>query len=139
MPKLFKARLTDCGRMRAEDVKPSVKPPVKPVVKSIRDNMARKTLVATYFGPEYESLRSVDDLQVFDCSNESQPPKLVCSYPGSAFIAESGSNELCVYWMSADPVGTSTIGDRSGPKMSPARFQSEIVNKVRRLAAGGLR
>jgi hypothetical protein len=90
--------------------------------------------VAIYFGAEYSSLREVDDLKIFDNSNAEQPPKLVCAFPGTAFICENWSDELKVFWVSADPVGTSTIGDsRSGP-MSAKRFQSEIVNKARRLA-----
>jgi hypothetical protein len=100
---------------------------------STRDNLARRTNVATYYGSEYSSLREVDDLKIFDESNESQPPKLVCVYPGSAFIAENGSDELKVFWVSADPVGTSTIGDSKGG-MTAAKFQSQIVLKVRRLA-----
>jgi hypothetical protein len=100
---------------------------------STRDNLARRTHVATYFGSEYSSLREVDDLKIFDNSNESQPPKLVCVYPGSAFVAENGSNELKVFWISAENVGTSTIGDSKGA-MTAARFQSELVLKARRLA-----
>jgi hypothetical protein len=100
---------------------------------STRDNLARRTNVATYYGSEYSSLREVDDLKIFDNSNDSQPPKLVCVYPGSAFVAENGSNELKVFWVSADPVGTSTIGDSKGG-MTAAKFQNQIVLKVRRLA-----
>jgi hypothetical protein len=101
----------------------------------VRDSgFARKTHIATYFGSEYSSLREVDDLKIFDESNDSQPPKLVCVYAGSAFICENGSDELKVFWVSSDPLATNTIGDsRSGP-MSAKRFQSEIMNKVRRLA-----
>jgi hypothetical protein len=106
--------------------------PVPSKVSTI-DNLARRTHVATYYGAEYSSLREVDDLKIFDESNESQPPKLVCVYPGSAFIAENGSDELKVFWVSADPVGTSTIGDSKGG-MTAAKFQSQIVLKVRRLA-----
>jgi hypothetical protein len=104
---------------------------------SVSDNFARRTHVSTYFGAEYRSLREVDDLKIFDESNDSQPPKLVCVYPGTAFICENGPDELKVFWVSADPVGTSTIGDsRSGP-MTSKRFQSEVVLKARRF--GGLR
>jgi hypothetical protein len=137
MPKIYKARLTDCGNRRMLDTE-GVKSIVKPVIKPIRDNMARKTLVATYFGPEYSSLREVQDLKIFDCSNESQPPKLVCVFPGSAFICENESDVLKVFWMSADPVGTSTIGDRK-TGMTSAKYQSQVVLKVRELAARGLR
>jgi hypothetical protein len=100
---------------------------------STLDNLARRTHLATYYGSEYSSLREVDDLKIFDESNESQPPKLVCVYPGSAFIAENSSDELKVFWVSADPVGTSTIRDSKGG-MTAAKFQSQIVLKVRRLA-----
>ena len=106
---------------------------------NVRDSgLARKTHVATYFGSEYSSLREVHDLKIFDCSNESQPPKLVCVYPGTAFVAENGPSELKVFWISADPVGISTFGDGKTGGMSAKRYQSEIVNKARRLAAGGL-
>jgi hypothetical protein len=95
--------------------------------------MARRTHVATYYGSEYSSLREVDDLKIFDESNENQPPKLVCVYPGSAFIAENGSDEVKIFLVSGDPVGTSTLGDgKTG--MTAAKFQSQIVLKVRRLA-----
>ena len=112
----------------------------KSQIKVKDSGMARKQLVAIYFGAEYSSLREVDDLKIFDNSNESQPPKLVCAFPGSAFICENGSDELKVYWVSADPVGTNTIGDsRSGP-MTARRYQSEILTKVRRrLSAGASR
>jgi hypothetical protein len=141
MPKIYKARLTDCGNRRmldTADVKSIIKPAVKPVIKTISDNMARKTLVSTYFGSEYSSLREVDDLKIFDESNESQPPKLVCVFPGSAFVAENGSNELCVYWVSDDPVATGTLGDRK-TGMTAAKFQSRFVLKARELSARGLR
>jgi hypothetical protein len=105
---------------------------------SVSDNLARRTHVSTYFGSEYSSIREVDDLKIFDNSNDNQPPKLVCVYPGSAFICENESDVLKVFWMSADPVGTSTIGDRK-TGMTAKRFQSEVVLKVRQLAAGGLR
>jgi hypothetical protein len=98
--------------------------------------LARKTHVSTYFGSEYTSLREVDDLQIFDNSNDNQPPKLVCVYPGSAFICENAPDQLMVYWMSADPVETSTIGDRK-TGMTAKRFQSEVVLKARR--CGGAR
>jgi hypothetical protein len=100
---------------------------------STRDNLARRTNVATYYGSEYSSLREVDDLKIFDNSNDSQPPKLVCVYPGSAFIAENGSNELKVFWVSADPVGTSTIGDTKKTEMTSKRYQSELILKARRV------
>jgi hypothetical protein len=141
MPKIYRARLTDCGNRRMLDtadvkpiIKPAVKPAVKPVIKPIRDSLARRTLVCTYLGAEYSSLRSVDDLQIFDNSNESQAPKMVCCYPGSAFIAEDGSDELKVFWMSSEAVGTSTIGDSA--KMTSALFQSTVVLKARRRLAG---
>jgi hypothetical protein len=105
---------------------------------SVIDNLARRTHVSTYFGSEYSSLREVDDLKIFDNSNDSQPPKLVCVYPGSAFICENESDVLKVFWMSADPVGTSTIGDRK-TGMTSAKYQSQVVLKVRELAARGLR
>jgi hypothetical protein len=96
-------------------------------------NMARKTHIATYFGSEYSSLREVDDLKIFDNANENQPPKLVCVFPGSAFVAESESNELKVFLITGDHVGTNTIGDSKGP-MTAKRFQSELVLKARRIA-----
>ena len=98
-----------------------------------RDNLARRTHVATYYGSEYSSLREVDDLKIFDNSNDSQPPKLVCVYPGSAFIAENGSNELKVFWVSADPVGTNTLGDTKKTEMTSKRYQSELILKARRV------
>ena len=103
---------------------------------SVSDNLARRTHVSTYFGSEYSSLREVDDLKIFDNSNEIQPPKLVCVYPGSAFICENESDVLKVFWVSADPVGTYTIGDRK-TGMSAAKFQSQIVLRARR--CGGMR
>jgi hypothetical protein len=98
-------------------------------------NMARKTHIATYFGSdsEYSFIREVDDLKIFDNANESQPPKLVCVYPGKAFVAEYDSNELNVYWISADPVGTSTIGDTKKTEMNAKRYQSELILKARRV------
>jgi hypothetical protein len=108
--------------------------PVPRKVSTRDSNMARKTHIATYFGSdsEYSFIREVDDLKIFDNSDEGQPPKLVCVYPGKAFVAEYDSNELNVYWISADPVGTNTIGDSKGP-MTSARFQSEFVLKARRV------
>jgi hypothetical protein len=133
MPKIFKARLVDCGTNRCMTDTPRKMVSTAPRSKvSTRDNLSRKTNVATYFGSEYSSLREVDDLKICDNSNESQPPKLVCVYPGTAFLAENGSDELKVFWVSADPVGTSTLGDRK-TEMT-ARFQSELVLKARRLA-----
>jgi hypothetical protein len=134
----MRAYLTDAPlplNPRNKIITDSKKACVCPVPRNIstRDNLARRTHVATYYGSEYSSLREVDDLKIFDESNESQPPKLVCVYPGSAFIAENGSDELKVFWVSADPVGTSTIGDSKGG-MTAAKFQSQIVLKVRRLA-----
>ena len=134
----MRAYLTDTPlplNPRNKIISASKKTCVCPVPRNIstRDNLARRTNVATYYGSEYSSLREVDDLKIFDESNESQPPKLVCVYPGSAFIAENGSDELKVFWVSADPVGTSTIGDSKGG-MTAAKFQSQIVLKVRRLA-----
>jgi hypothetical protein len=95
-------------------------------------NMARKTHIATYFGSEYSCLREVDDLKILDNANENQPPKLVCVYPGSAFVAESGSNELKVFLITGDHVGTSTIGDSKGP-ITAKRYQSELILKARRV------
>ena len=106
--------------------------PVPRKVSTHNSNMARKTHIATYFGSEYSSLREVDDLKIFDNANENQPPKLVCVFPGSAFVAESGSNELKVFLISGDHVGTSTIGDSKGP-MTAKRFQSEVLLKARRV------
>jgi hypothetical protein len=63
---------------------------------------------------------------------------LVCVFPGSAFVAENGSNELCVYWVSDDPVATGTLGDRK-TGMTAAKFQSQYVFKARELSARGLR
>jgi hypothetical protein len=100
---------------------------------TVRDNLARRTHVSTYFGSEYSSLLEVDDLKIFDNSNDSQPPKLVCVYHGTAFAAENAPDDLAVYWLSADPVGTNTIGDSKGG-MTAAKFQSSIVLKARRLA-----
>ena len=97
--------------------------------------------MATYFGSEYSSLREVDDLKIFDESNETQPPKLVCVYPGSAFIAENGSDEIKIFLVSDEPVRTDTLGDtgKAHTGMSAKRFQSEVVLKARRAFAGGLR
>jgi hypothetical protein len=134
MPKLFKARLIDCGRNGCMTDTPRKMVSTAPRSKvSTRDNLARRTNVATYYGSEYSSLREVDDLKIFDNSNESQPPKLVCVYPWSAFIAENGSNELKVFWVSADPVGTSTIGDTKKTEMNAKRYQSELILKARRV------
>jgi hypothetical protein len=130
----MRAYLTDTPRNKIIPAsKKTCACPVPRKVSTRDSNMARRTHVATYFGPEFSSLREVDDLKIFDESNESQPPKLVCVYPGTAFLAENGSNELKVFWVSADPVGTSTIGDSKGG-MTAAKFQSQIVLKVRRLA-----
>jgi hypothetical protein len=54
--------------------KPCACPAPKKVI--VRDSgMARRTHVASFYGGEYSTLREVDDLKVFDNSNESQPPK----------------------------------------------------------------
>jgi hypothetical protein len=105
---------------------------------SVIDNFARRTHVSTYFGANYSSLRDVDDLKIFDNSNESKPPKLVCVYPGSGFIAENEPDEVKIFLVSSDPVGTSTIGDRK-TGMTAAKFQSQFVLKARELSARGLR
>ena len=101
---------------------------------STRDNLARRTNVAKYYGSNYSSLREVEDLKIFDNSNDSQPPKLVCVYPGTAFLAENGSDELKVFWVSADPVGTNTIGDTKKTGMDASRYQRELILKARTIA-----
>jgi len=109
--------------------------------KTTRDStMARKTLVSTFLGSEYSALRQVDDLKIFDESNPDQPPKLVCVFCSSAFVAENGSDEIMVYWVSSgsDTLATNTL-DRSGGRMTASKFQSTVVQKARRLACGGLR
>jgi hypothetical protein len=94
--------------------------------------MARRTHVATYFGSEYSTLREVDDLKVFDNYNETQPPKLVCVYPGSAWAAENGPNEVKIFLLSGDHVATNTLGDtKTG--MTSKRYQSELIYKARRV------
>ena len=54
--------------------------------------------------------------------------KLICAFKGKAFVAEREGDELCVYLISGDNIGTGTFGDRgrSGP-MTAAQFQERIV------------
>jgi hypothetical protein len=108
--------------------------PVPRKVVTRDSNMARRTHVATYFGSEYSTLREVDDLKVFDNSNESQPPKLVCVYPGSAWASENFPNEVKVFLISGDPVATNTLGDTKKTEMNAKRYQSEVILKARTIA-----
>jgi hypothetical protein len=110
--------------------------PVPRKVSTRDSNMARRTHACTYFGSEYSTLREVDDLKVFDNSNESQPPKLVCVYPGSAWAAENGPNEVKIFLISGDHVATNTLGDTKKTEMTSKRYQSELILKARRVFGG---
>jgi hypothetical protein len=145
MPKIFKARLTDAPlplNPRSMIITDSKKPCACPVPKKVitRDSgMARRTHVATYFG-EYSSLRSVDNLEIYDNSNDSQPPKLVCVYMGTAFVAENGSDEVKIFLISSESVGVNTLGDSKNKHtgMNAKRYMSEVVLKARRKQCGAL-
>jgi hypothetical protein len=146
MPKIFKARLIDRSLLPLNPPNKIIpaKPkacacpvPTKKVI--VRDSgMARRTHLASFYGQEYSTLREVEDLKVFDNSNESQPPKLVCVFPGSGFVVENESDGVKIFLVSSEPVGVSTLGDKH-TGMSAKRFQSEVILKARRAFAGGVR
>jgi hypothetical protein len=145
MPKIFKARLIDHSLLPLnprDKIIPASKACACPTptkkVSASDSSMARRTHVASFYGGEYSTLREVDDLKVFDNSNESQPPKLVCVFPGSAFVAENSPNEVQVFLVSSEPVGVSTLGDSKNKHtgMNAKRYMSEVVLQARR--CGGL-
>jgi hypothetical protein len=101
--------------------------------------MARRTHIASFYGVGYSTIREVDDLKVMDSSNETQPAKLVCVFPGSAFVAENESDGVKIFLVSSEPVGTNTLGDKKHTGMTSQRFQSEVVLRARRAFAAGSR
>jgi hypothetical protein len=134
----MRAYLIDTPRTKsAAPINKIISIPLKIITRD--SGMSRRTHVDTYIGAEYSSLREVDDLKIFDESNESQPPKLVCVYPGSAFVAENGNSELKIFLVSSEPVGTKTLGDTHFTGMTPKRFHAEVVLRERRKQCGGLR
>jgi hypothetical protein len=113
--------------------------PTKKVSATRDSNLARRTHIASFYGAEYSTIREVDDLKVMDNSNETQPAKLVCVFPGTGFVAENESDGVKIFLMSGESVGVSTIGDKKHTGMTSQRFQSEVVLRARRAFAAGSR
>jgi hypothetical protein len=128
----MRAYLTDTPRTKSAAPINKIIPTPRKII--TRDSgMARRTHVASFYGSEYSTLREIDDLKVFDNSNETQPPKLVCIFPGSAFVAENGPNEVKIFLVSSEPVGVNTLGDTKKTGMNAKRYQSELILKARRV------
>jgi hypothetical protein len=66
-------------------------------VAALDSGIANKKHIATYHSAEYFTVTSERGLEIYDKSTETQPPKLVCVYPGDRFIVSSSDSDLEIY------------------------------------------
>jgi hypothetical protein len=65
-------------------------------IATLDSGIASKAHVATHYG-SYLTIMSASGLELYDKSTESKPQRLVCVYPGTAFIVDSSDDDLQIF------------------------------------------